>query len=166
MLQSHLERNASQVSEGEPKNWDLHIPKVLLPSMSLQVILLIKLILDNWQIFSRCNARQGSLTRKGEEKEVPDFVEDMNCSLKGVYDDVRWKLNKADQRNKSKYDKKVTGSNLTVGDRVWVYVPAVKQERTRKLSSLWCGPYTIIDRVGVVTYQIQKDWISKDISCA
>ena len=105
------------------------------------------------------------LPRKGEEKEVLDFVEDMNRSLKGVYNDVRWKLNKADQRNKSKYDKKVAGSNLTVEDRVWVYVPAVKQERTRKLSLLWCGPYTIIDRVGVVTYQIQKDWISKDISC-
>ena len=42
-----------------------------------------------------------------------------------------------------------------VGDRVWLYVPAVKQGRTRKLSLLWSGPYTIIDRVGTVTYRIQ-----------
>ena len=32
---------------------------------------------------------------------------------------------------------RVAGSNLTVGDRVWFYVPAVKQGRTRKLSR--CG---------------------------
>ena len=35
-----------------------------------------------------------------EKKEVPEFIEDVNHSLKGVYDDVRWKLNKAHQRNK------------------------------------------------------------------
>ena len=96
-----------------------------------------------------------SLPGEGEEKEIPEFVEDVNCSLKGVYDDVRRKLNEAHQKNKSKYDEKVAGSDLTVEDRVWLYVPAVKQGKTRKLSSLWCGPYTVIDRVGAVTYQIQ-----------
>ena len=28
-------------------------------------------------------------------KEIPEFVEDVKCSLKGVYDDVRQKLNEA-----------------------------------------------------------------------
>ena len=37
------------------------------------------------------------------------------------------------------------GNKMTVGDRVWLYVPAVKQGRTRKLVSLWCGPYTVIN---------------------
>ena len=37
----------------------------------------------------------------------------------------------------------------------WLFVPAVKQGRTRKLSLLWCGPYTIIDKISVVTYWIQ-----------
>ena len=41
------------------------------------------------------------LPGEGEENEIPEFVEDVNRSLKGVHDDVRWKLNKAHQRNKS-----------------------------------------------------------------
>ena len=103
------------------------------------------------------------LPGEGEEKEIPEFVEDVNRSLKGIYDDVRRKLNEAHQRNKFKYDEKVAGGNLTVGDRVWLYVPAMKQGRTRKLSSLWRGPYTIIDRVGAVTYRIQLIGSSKTL---
>ena len=51
--------------------------------------------------------------------------------------------------------KGVTGSHLTIGDRVWRNVAVVKQERTRKLSSIWHRPHTIIDRVGAVNYGIQ-----------
>ena len=40
-------------------------------------------------------------------------------------------------------------------ETVWLNVPAVKQGRTRKLSSILCRPYTIIDRVGVINYSIQ-----------
>ena len=55
------------------------------------------------------------LPGEGEEKEVPEFVEDVNRSLKEVYSDIRRRLNVAHQKNKSKYDEKVTGSNLIVG---------------------------------------------------
>lgn len=34
-------------------------------------------------------------------------------------------------------------------------VPAVKQGRTKKLSSLWRGPYTILDKTSPVNYCIQ-----------
>ena len=42
-----------------------------------------------------------------------------------------------------------------MGDRVWLYVPAVKPGKTKKLSTLWRGPYTVIDRTGPVNYCIQ-----------
>lgn len=38
---------------------------------------------------------------------------------------------------------------------MWLYVPAVKQGRTKKLSSLWRGPYTILDKTSPVNYRIQ-----------
>ena len=38
---------------------------------------------------------------------------------------------------------------------MWLYVPAVKEGDTKKLASLWCGPYTINDKLSPVTYQIQ-----------
>ena len=30
---------------------------------------------------------------------------------------------------------------------MWLYVPAVKQGTTKKLSSFWRGPYTVTDRL-------------------
>ena len=42
-----------------------------------------------------------------------------------------------------------------MGDRVWLYNPAIKQGRTRKFANLWRGPYTIVDKTGPVNYRIQ-----------
>ena len=42
-----------------------------------------------------------------------------------------------------------------MGEQVWLYNPAVKQGVSKKLSCLWRGPYTVIDRVGDVNYRIQ-----------
>ena len=44
---------------------------------------------------------------------------------------------------------------LQVGDVVWLYTPVVRKGNTRKFSSFWKGPYTIIDRVGPVNYKLQ-----------
>lgn len=38
---------------------------------------------------------------------------------------------------------------------VWLYTPAVRQGQTRKLASLWRGPYTIVDKCGSCDYRIQ-----------
>ena len=93
------------------------------------------------------------LPREGEE--IPEFVAEINCLLKEVFDNVRQKMNEAHRKNKARHDEKNSGSHLTVGDRVWLYVPAVKQGRRRKLSSLWRGPCTVIDRVGAAIYRVQ-----------
>ena len=76
---------------------------------------------------------------------------------------MRQKLHEAHIRNKSRYDEKVAGNSLAIGDRVWLYIPAVKQGQTRKLSSLWRSPYTVIDRVGTSTYHIQLIGSSKKL---
>ena len=49
---------------------------------------------------------------EGEEKEIPAFVEEVSCSLKGVYDDILQRLNESHHINKVKYN------NFSVGDRV------------------------------------------------
>ena len=38
---------------------------------------------------------------------------------------------------------------------MWLYVPVIEQGRTKKFALLWHGPYTILDRVGPVNYQVQ-----------
>ena len=42
-----------------------------------------------------------------------------------------------------------------MGDRVWLYTPAVKEGRSKKLATQWHGPYTILDKTNSVNYRIQ-----------
>eukprot|EP00731_Ephydatia_muelleri_P009248 Em0004g1586a len=91
-----------------------------------------------------------------EQKELPSYVQRLQQSLRAAFSSVRKHLDVAHQRQKQEADKLSTGEGqLQVGDRVWLYVPAVKTGTTRKLASLWRGPYTVVDKLSSVNYKIQ-----------
>ena len=139
-----LEAMLAKVVKDNQRDWDQHIPKVLL---AYRTAIHESTGYSPYRVnFGRSpnlpvDVMLGRVSSSGEggEKQVPEFVEEINRSLKEVYDDVRQRLNEAHQKNKRRFDEKVAGGNLTVGDRVWLHVPAVKQGRTKKLSSLWRG---------------------------
>ena len=90
-----------------------------------------------------------------ELPEYPDFVQDLHGKLKESFSIANKRLSDANARQKKAYDKRCHGVDFKVGDRVWLYVPAVKPGKTKKLSSLWRGPYTVLDRTSPVNYKIQ-----------
>ena len=61
----------------------------------------------------------------------------------------------AHKKRKDVKDKHCSETNFRIGDRVWLFNPAVKVGQTKKFSSQWRGPYTVIDRVSPVNYRIQ-----------
>ena len=69
--------------------------------------------------------------------------------------EVRQRNREAHWKQKQVSDKRVVEETLHVGDRVWLFVPAVKSGTTKKLSSLWRGPYTILDKLSAVNYHIE-----------
>ena len=71
-----------------------------------------------------------------KESTVPDFVNRLNSSLKKVYSCVRENIKVAHHCNKTRYDQNTTRTHFSVGDQVWLHVPAVKTGRTKKLSCL------------------------------
>ena len=77
------------------------------------------------------------------------------ANLKESFSIANKRLSDNNERQKKAYDKKCHGVDFKVGDRVWLYVPAVKTGKTKKLSSLWWGPYTVLDRTSPVNYKIQ-----------
>ena len=89
-----------------------------------------------------------------QHKEVPAFVADLNRSLSAVYSTVHTNIHSAHQHSKARYDKKSTSNHYSVGDIVWFYNPAIKTGQTKKLASLWRGPYTVVDRTNSVNYRI------------
>ena len=109
-----LEAMLSKMVRENQKNWDLLIPKALL---AYRTSLHESTGYSPFRItFGRSphlpiDAMLGrnSLPCKGEEKEVPKFVQEVCRSLKTVYSDVQQRLNVAHQRNKSRYDKGSAG---------------------------------------------------------
>ena len=72
-----------------------------------------------------------------EQKELPSYVQRLQQSLQAAFASVHKHLDVAHQRQKQEADKLSTGEGqLQVGDRVWLYVPAVKTGTTRKLAFL------------------------------
>ena len=139
-----LEAMLAKLAKDNQRNWDLHIPKVLLA---------YRTSLHESTGYSPYRVNFGrspnppvdiNLRRippeEEEKKEILAFVEDVSRSLKEAYTNVRQKLDEAHRKNKTTYDKGVTGTNLIVGDRVWLYIPAVGKGKNKKFSSLWCGP--------------------------
>ncbi len=51
----------------------------------------------------------------------------------------------AQNRQKQYYDQTAKNYEFAVGDRVWLYTPAVKKGKTQKLSRLWKGPFRIVE---------------------
>ena len=83
------------------------------------------------------------------------YVTDLHRSLQTTYTDICHNLHADHQRNKARYDAKSLNTSYHVGDQIWLFVPSVKSGHTKKLTSLWYGPYTIIDRINSVNYKFQ-----------
>ena len=86
---------------------------------------------------------------------LPEYVQDLHRSLEESFKLARENLTLSHSKAKSRYDKNQRGRIFQVGEHVWLYNPAVKQGVSKKLSCLWRGPHTVIDRVGDVIYRIQ-----------
>lgn len=69
---------------------------------------------------------------------------------------------KAGEKQKRNYDLKQFKYNYKVGDLVWLFTPAVKKGRTKKLSSQWTGPFKIIEILSDVVIRIRQKPNSQD----
>ena len=53
--------------------------------------------------------------------------------------EVRQRNKEAHWKQKQVSDKRTVEETLHVGDRVWLFVPAVQNGTTKKMSSFWMG---------------------------
>ncbi|KAL5505541.1 hypothetical protein EMCRGX_G006991 [Ephydatia muelleri] len=92
---------------------------------------------------------------ENSDRTVSQYIKDVQRTLKGAFDTIRINLEVAQKKRKDAYDGQCAGIDFKIGDRVWLFNPAIKTGHTKKLSSLWRGPYTVIDRLSSVNYKIQ-----------
>ena len=86
-----------------------------------------------------------------------DFAERMESS----YRLVREHLRVAAERRKRNYDLKVRPAEFAPGDRVWYFTPRRYQGRSPKWARMYTGPFTVMERCGLVNYRLRKTAHSK-----
>ena len=84
------------------------------------------------------------------EQNVLEYVVKMRERLANLTECVSENLEKAQNKQKSYYDKKARSRSFSPGDRVLLLLPS----STRKLEAAWQGPYTVIEKVGPVDYKL------------
>ena len=57
-------------------------------------------------------------------------------------------------RTKAWFDRSANATSFHKGDQVLVFTPAFVGHRSQKLEDLWCGPYTILGSLSLVTYSV------------
>ncbi|KAM0735324.1 Transposon Ty3-I Gag-Pol polyprotein [Formica fusca] len=63
---------------------------------------------------------------------------------------------------KEQYDKRAKQTTFKVGDKVLLHDETVQRGRSKKLDSLWIGPYIITDKISDVNYKIK---VGRKIIC-
>ncbi|KAK3892901.1 hypothetical protein Pcinc_003267 [Petrolisthes cinctipes] len=93
----------------------------------------------------------------GEElpTDTSSYAKHLQERLAKVHHQVRKGLRFLGEVMKSRYDAKANEVNFQNGDNVWFYNPQRKKGQPPKLQSPWDGPYTMLDRLSNVTYQIR-----------
>ena len=84
-------------------------------------------------------------------RNMPQYVQSLRRSVHKSIQEIRKIL--AQSRNWEK-GKSSSHETINIGDRVYLFVPAIKTGRSRKLTSLWRGPYTVVDKTSTVNYKI------------
>ena len=81
--------------------------------------------------------------RKTADKDHQKWAKDLSRRFAKVHENVRGRLQKARRNQKKYYDLRLVEEEFKVGDLVYLYHPAVKPGRTRKLSQPWRGPFKV-----------------------
>ena len=69
---------------------------------------------------------------ENQAESYPQFVKDTHSQLQSTHQLARKHLYTGHQRQKQSYDQKCQGEELRVGERVWLYCPAIKPGCTKK----------------------------------
>ena len=96
-------------------------------------------------LFGRPFTLPSALKKPPELQYNYDYVSDLRSPLKTVHHHAHKNLIANKGKSREHYGKTSREMKLQVGDTVLLFDETVRRCRSRKLSALWIGPYTITD---------------------
>ena len=86
-----------------------------------------------------------------------DYVFTMKQILQETHQLMREYMNVKQEREKSYYDRSKYGPSYKVGEEVLVFNPTVKKGETRKFTSLYRGPYIIVEFINDLSFKVEDE---------
>ena len=72
-----------------------------------------------------------------------------------IHQFVRHNISSAVARQRRRYHEQYR--SFQIGAKVWLYTPAIKPGTSKKLSTMWTGPWTITKKINALMYEIAPD---------
>ena len=98
----------------------------------------------------------GSRTYRRDHPTKTDYKIDLLAKLKNAYESIIFKRELAVNDLKERYDSKHKNIQFNEGDQVMLFLPIRRKGFSEKLLPKFDGPYSVVKKIGVVTYRIQK----------
>jgi hypothetical protein len=90
------------------------------------------------------------------DQQLEDFVDVTERNMKYAHQLARDHLKCQAARRKKLYDMRVNFTEFKRHDWVWYFYPRKRVGKSPKWQRLYTGPFLVIDRLGPVTYRIQR----------
>ena len=92
-----------------------------------------------------------------------DYVHSTKQKLQETHQLMRESMNVEQERQKTYYHRSKYGRNYEVGEEVLVFNPTVKRGETRKITSFYRGPYTIVEIINNLNFRVEDKKTKKAI---
>ena len=152
-----LEAQLSKFADHNQKDWDEHIPFLLMAYLSAS------------HDTTSCSPARMMLGRElkmpidlmfGRPEDEPpqtatDYASTLQEQLERVHEFARGHMQLMSNRMKQRYDSLLEYQPLEAGEAVWLHNPQRKKGLTPKLQRPWQGPYIITKRINDLVYRIQ-----------
>ena len=95
-----------------------------------------------------------------KEESTTDYADDVDW-LHNIHHFAHQHLELASDRIKAGYDQLSNSAGFQEGNRVWLYSPAQKTEKSHKRQKCWEDPYINFTRIKDVIYRIKRHSTAK-----
>lgn len=110
-------------------------------------------LLYGWQVQGTLDILKSAWTKStagSEERSIVKFIQEMRDCLETYREQARENLQEAQATHKRWYDQRARLRQFQAGQKVLLLLPT----SANKLLAKWQGPYTILRKMGPVTYEV------------